>query len=62
MIYKRKGYTALVIRCRILGTEVPEDINECSSYDNPATMDMTQMVNLALIIDPRETPEGGNYI
>lgn len=61
-VYRRRGYVHEVIWCNTLDREMPDDIDECSSYRSPHALTMDQMVSMALAIDARPDGRGGNYL
>lgn len=59
---KGAGAGEPVTYCQRIGETVPNDIVECSGFSEPHSMDMTDMVRIALIIDPRPGVNGKSYL
>lgn len=52
-IIRRGSGNTRQIRCGELMEWVPEDLIECSSYQNITQLSLSQMANIAVIVDPR---------
>lgn len=53
MIFRRRGYAHATYYCKSLGKEMPNDISECTGYEDPHALTFNQLATLALDIDPR---------
>lgn len=59
-IVRRHSKNNRDIRCAIMDYAlVPEDIVECSDYENIKTLSLTQMAEIAVLVDPRGKLETG---
>lgn len=47
------------IRCGALGRVVPDNIVECTAYRNITQLSLSQMVEIAYLIDNRKDRQGG---
>jgi hypothetical protein len=52
-IIRRASRNTRTIRCGELGKQVPEDITECTAYQNFTQLSLQQMGQIAIVIDPR---------
>jgi len=48
-----------MINCSIVGKNVPDDIVECSDYTNILTLNLSQMSDIAILLNNRAEPAGG---
>ena len=53
-IYRRRLVTRVV--CRILGSDVPADIEECSGYEQRGKMPFYEMVGIAELVQGKGRP------
>lgn len=58
MVMRRGSQNNRTIRCQMLGP-VPHDLTECSSYLGINDLSLGQMVEMAMIIDPRDFTKSG---
>ncbi len=58
IITRRGSQNHRSIRCQMLGP-VPHDLTECSSYLGINELSLGQMVEMAMIIDPRDFMKSG---
>src|SRR5712691_6528783 len=54
-------HSTVQVYCKRMEKKVPHDIMECSVFWDVKDMSLTDLAQMALIIDPRESPPGGNY-
>lgn len=47
------------IRCSVYGRNMPEDIIECNEYASYMDLSLSQMAEIATLIDPRKNLERG---
>lgn len=52
-IIRRGSGNSRRIKCADVSEWVPEDLIECSSYQNITQLSLSQMASIAVIIDPR---------
>ena len=57
-IKRRASQNNRLIRCSEIGEYVHEDITECSAYQNITTLSLSQMAEIATLIDPRNHEAG----
>ena len=57
-ITRRSGRNHRVIRCGEMAQFVPEDISECNNYKNITTLSLSQMTEMATLIDISEKKVG----
>lgn len=57
-IYRRGSKNTHSIRCSRLG-DVPNDIEECNSYQSITELSLDQMVQIATLLDQRDLLKGG---
>lgn len=57
-ITRRSGRNNRVIRCGEMGMFVPEDISECNNYKNLTTLSLSQMAEMATLIEISEKQVG----
>ena len=60
-IYRRRGARDVAVYCRSLRTRVPADIAECSAFRAATALTLSDMVDIALTIDPREGIDRRSY-
>jgi len=54
MVYRQRQKINMTTVCMKLDREVPDDITECTGYNNPHEMQLDHMTEIATIIDVRE--------
>ena len=52
-LYRRRRSLQFQVFCGYLERHVPGDIVECSKFSDPKTLSLSDMVSIALPIDPR---------
>ena len=60
-IYRRRGAGDVAVYCRSLRTQVPPDIAECSAFRAATALTLSDMMEIALMIDPRDGIDGRSY-
>jgi hypothetical protein len=60
-IYRRRGARDVAVYCRSLHVQVPPDIAECSAFRAATALTLSDMMDLALRIDPREGIDRRSY-
>lgn len=53
-VFRQRSRDRVVFVCQKLDREVPNDIIECTGYENPHELGLGQLIEMAVIIDPRE--------
>ena len=52
-LYRRRHGLRFQVFCGYLERQVPGDIVECSKFSDPKTLSLSDMVSIALPVDPR---------
>lgn len=60
-VMRRGSKSELTIRCNMMGEYIPDDINECSSFEEHRRMSIYDMQELAITIDKRIAVNDGSY-
>jgi hypothetical protein len=60
-VYRRQGHEHAAVYCHSVGHYVPPDIVECSEFQAVAGLNLRQMQEIALPIDPRRGVSDGSY-
>lgn len=60
-LYRRRGSPDVSIYCHRLERYVPPDIVECSEFKAVTALSLSQMAEIALVIDPRRGISDGSY-
>ena len=53
LVFRRRGDVDATFYCKDLDKEMPNDIVECTRYEDPQALTLTELVGIALNIDPR---------
>ena len=62
LVFRRRGDVHATFYCNYLDKEMPDDISECSRYENPKILTLTQLTGMALDIDPRVGVRDGSFL
>jgi hypothetical protein len=60
-LYRRRGSRDVAVYCRSLHVQVPSDIAECSTFRAATALTLSDMMDLALPIDPRQGIDQRSY-
>lgn len=61
-LYRREGKLHFDVYCHAIEKKVPQDVIECSSYNQKGAMSLEDMKRLATVIDVRPGIDDKSYI
>lgn len=60
-VYRRRGSQDVTVHCRSLRSRVPADIMECNAFRAASELTLSDMIDIAVTIDPREGIDRRSY-
>lgn len=60
-IFRRRCAPDVSVYCRSLRARVPSDISECSAFRAATAPTLSDMIDIALTVDPRPGIDGRSY-
>ena len=61
-VVRRRGKMDLNVWCQAMRRLVPTDIVECNKFDDAKAMDLSEMNQIAILVDKRKDVNDGSYV